>query len=166
MATGSVKLSDAACICCGEQRGYAYNGPIYGKGSAELRGQICPWCISTGKAASRYNCFFSGEHPLSQAKIPRQIIIEVTCRTPGYSGWQQESWRSCCGDACAFYGDASQAELSALTGAPLARLHAEWRSLARNWEKFLSVYVPGGGFAIYRFQCLHCGQSVYAPDPS
>jgi uncharacterized protein UPF0167 len=39
--------SDVRCLCCGEQRGFVYAGPVYA--THELRGSLCPWCIADGR---------------------------------------------------------------------------------------------------------------------
>ena len=162
LTTGSVKPSKVVCACCQQARGYIYEASVYGP--AELRGKLCPWCIADGKAAGRFNVFFSVEDPLVEADIPRQAIIEVTRRTPGYSSWQQEEWQVCCGDACAFYGDATVEELKALDGKALERLQKKWPITPQRWKKLLQVYVPGGGVSVFRFVCRACGQATYALD--
>jgi len=162
ISTGSVKPSQAACICCGASTGFIYVASVYGR--EKLRDSLCPWCIANGRAASEHDCFFSDGDPLADAGVPRPIIIEVTRRTPGYSSWQQEVWQSCCGDACEFHGDASKAELTALHGEALVRLQSEWPISLTRWAEFVKSYVPGGGMAVYRFLCRHCGQPKYALD--
>jgi uncharacterized protein len=162
VATGSVKPSNEVCVCCQQARGYVYDAPVYG--AIELRGNLCPWCIAEGKAASRFDVFFSDELPLVEAGLPRQTIIEVTRLTPGYSCWQQEEWQVCCDDACAFHGDATVEELNALAGKPLARLQKQWPITPERWQELLNVYVPGGGISVLRFVCRVCGEATYALD--
>ena len=41
IASGSVKASNAACVCCTEARGYVYTGPVYAE--AEYEKTLCPW---------------------------------------------------------------------------------------------------------------------------
>jgi hypothetical protein len=43
------------------------------------------------------------------------VVEEVAWRTPGFSGWQQERWFTCCHDAAAFLGHAGAAELAGLS---------------------------------------------------
>jgi uncharacterized protein CbrC (UPF0167 family) len=166
IATGSVRRTDDACACCEKPRGFLYRGPVYGKAVSEVRGRLCPWCIADGTAAARYNCSYTSDYGLAKAGLQPQVVMEVTKRTPAFNSWQQQGWEVCCQDACAFYGDATLKELSALSGTTLANLQGRWPVLARNWAKFLASYVPGGGLAIYRFQCLHCSKPIYVPDPS
>jgi uncharacterized protein len=162
IATGSVKPSEVACACCGQARGFIYEGSVYG--GARVAGSLCPWCIASGAAASRFNVFFSVEDSLVEAGVPRQAIIEVTRRTPGYNSWQQDEWQVCCGDACAFHGDATLAELKALEGERLARLQKRWPISPERWTEFLKAHVPGGGISVFRFVCCHCGEEIFALD--
>jgi uncharacterized protein CbrC (UPF0167 family) len=164
ISTGSVKASTAVCVCCQKARGFVYTASVYG--NQRLIGSLCPWCIANGEAAVRFNCFFSDEDPLSRAEVPRQIVIEVTRRTPGYNSWQQEVWQACCHDACVFRGDATVAELTALQGEALVELQLDWPISPSRWLSFLKGYVPGGGMAVYRFDCRHCGKTKYALDLS
>ena len=164
ISTGSVKPSHVVCACCSKSRDLIYCASVYG--SAAPRCSLCPWCIASGEAAFRFNCIFSDEEPLVRAGIPRSVIIEVTRRTPGYNSWQQEVWQACCGDACVFHGDASVAELAALQGKALAQLQAQWPISPNRWTGFVKQYVPGGGSAVYRFDCRHCGKTKYALDLS
>jgi uncharacterized protein CbrC (UPF0167 family) len=162
LATGSVKPSEAVCACCQRVRGYIYEASVYGPG--ELRGKLCPWCIADGEAAFRFGVYFSVEDPLVEAGIARHIINEVTRRTPGYNCWQQEEWQVCCGDACAFHGDATSEELKALGGDALGRLQKKWEITPRLWEELLNFYVPGGGVSVFRFVCRVCGRPNFALD--
>jgi uncharacterized protein CbrC (UPF0167 family) len=162
VATGSVKQSAAKCVCCGEARGFIYCASVYG--GSDIRDRLCPWCIANGKAAARYDCFFSVEDPLVAAGLPRAVIIEVTRRTPGYNSWQQEEWQVCCDDACEFHGDATVVELAELEGERLARVQGRWHFSAPRWSELLRNYIPGGGVAMHRFVCRHCGEVLYALD--
>ncbi|MFO5973186.1 CbrC family protein, partial [Pseudomonas aeruginosa] len=35
---------------------------------------------------------------------------------------------------------------------------------ALTWQRLVDAYTPGGNPAIYRFDCLHCGQAHYDLD--
>ena len=164
IATGSVQQSGDVCGCCGKARGFTYTASVYGP--EDLRGRLCPWCIADGKAAFRFDCFFSDGAPLARVGVPRSIILEVTRLTPGYNTWQQEVWQACCDDACIFRGDATVWELAALQGDALARLQHGWPISQSRWAEFLKYYAPGGGMAVYRFDCRHCDNIKYALDLS
>jgi len=92
LQTGAVKPSTDACACCGQPRGFVYTASVYG--SSELRGKLCPWCIADGSAASKFELYFSDDHPLLKSGVPKEIVDEVTRRTPGYISWQQEECMS------------------------------------------------------------------------
>ncbi len=162
LATGSVKQSDVSCRCCGVARGYIYTASVYAPVS--YRDCICPWCISDGSAAAKFEAMFSDDNPLAEAGLSEAIIEEVTKRTPGYNSWQQEMWLSCCDDACEFHGDAPLAELQALQGVALARTLTAWGWKERDWAQFVQHYQPGGSSAVYKFRCRHCGDIKYAID--
>lgn len=162
LATGSVKASDTVCRCCGEARGYVYTASVYALN--ELCDSICPWCIADGSAAQKFDAMFSDDIPLVQAGVPDKVIEEVTRRTPGYNSWQQETWLSCCGDACEFHGNATRPELQALNGNDLARVLADFGWREQHWPQFIQHYQPGGNPAVYKFVCRHCHTTKYAVD--
>jgi uncharacterized protein CbrC (UPF0167 family) len=166
LATGSVKASTTACRCCGQARGFIYAASVYARD--RLRDSICPWCIADGSAARKFEAMFSDDHPLVKAGVSDQVIEEVTRRTPGFNSWQQETWLSCCGDACEFHGDAPRAELQALQGDDLARTLSDlgWGKQEQHWPQFIQNYRPGGDPAVYKFVCRHCHITKYAVDCS
>jgi len=67
IATGSIRPSEAVCMCCGRERGYIYSGLMY----ASYRGEtlLCPWCIADGSAANQYNGAFSDTRALTKAGV-------------------------------------------------------------------------------------------------
>lgn len=162
LATGSVKTSDAACVCCGRARGYVYAASVYSPD--DLREKLCPWCIASGAAASRFDCFFTDDRPLRQARLPAPVVLEVSRKTPGYNSWQQGVWQVCCDDACAFHGEATKDDLAVLTGDRLALHLHRWPGDADGWRRFVEAYEPGGVMPVFRFVCLHCGEPTYALD--
>ena len=162
LATGSVEASDETCACCGQGRGYVYTASVYAV--ADLHRKLCPWCIASGSAASRYDCRFCDERPLRRARLPRAVVLEVSRKTPGYSSWQQDRWQVCCGDACMFQGDASKGQLTALAGESLARHLRRWKWPAEYWRQFVAAYEPRGSMSVFRFVCHHCGDAFYVLD--
>lgn len=162
LATGSLKVSNNVCRCCGKVRGYIYTASLYGRESS--RDSICPWCIADGSAARKFEAKFSDDHPLALAGLSYEVIDEVTRRTPGFNSWQQEVWHSCCQDACEFHGDAAPEELHALHGEALARTLKAWGWREKNWPGFVQNYQPGGNPAVYKFVCRHCLMPKFAVD--
>ncbi len=126
--------------------------------------QPSPWCIADGSAAARYEASFSDDYPLLDAGVAADIVTEVCERTPGYTSWQQERWLVCCEDACAFRGDAGREEIGQLGAEGLAQRFADFAWPAITWQRLVDAYTPGGNPAIYRFDCLHCGQAHYDLD--
>ena len=53
---------------------------------------ICPWCIADGSPAARFEGQFTDVTNVGGA--PQAVVDEILQRTPGFSGWQQERWRS------------------------------------------------------------------------
>jgi len=164
VATGAVMESDETCACCGQARGFAYEGAVYG--DKEIDGVICPWCIADGSAAKKFAVSFSDEHGLLDAGVSAAIVDEVTKRTPGFITWQQETWLVCCDDSCAYHGDAPKSELQALSGEDLESTleFLEWDQ--PTWSSFLASYEEGGDHSMHKFVCTHCGEAHYLSDPS
>lgn len=57
VATGSIEARDITCVRCGQARKYVYVGPVYTE--ADLKEEICPWCISTGLAHNQLGVEFT-----------------------------------------------------------------------------------------------------------
>jgi uncharacterized protein len=162
LSTGSIKASAAVCDCCGSARGFEYTVSLYS--SQRTKPKLCPWCISSGEAARKYDGDFSVPFPLQEAGIADSIVKEVSKRTPGYNSWQQEVWESHCEDACEFHGDAKSEEIAGLIGKELTD-HLEYVGLSlEQWQSFLHGYQEGGNPAVYKFVCRHCGISIYPLD--
>jgi uncharacterized protein len=160
IATGSIRADKATvCASCAQARGYIYTGPIYGP--SKLHDRLCPWCISSGSAAFKFDCFFVDDHPLKKARLSRPVILEVSRKTPGYTGWQQGDWQVCCDDACEFHGHETKRELTALAGENLARHLASWKWKPDYWRQFVEAYEPGGMLSVFRFVCRHCRMPRY-----
>jgi uncharacterized protein CbrC (UPF0167 family) len=160
--TGSVKKSGKRCVCCDQQRGYIYAGPTYAR--EELSESICPWCINSGDAASRYDALFTDDSPLAEAGLPEEVILEVSTRTPGYSSWQDPEWISHCGDACEFHGDLTPDEARAPDESALAELLSSCKIERQWWAGFASTYQRGGNPAVYKWVCRACRKITYSID--
>jgi len=162
LATGSVRPDDTECACCGQARGYVYAAAVHGPEA--LRGRLCPWCIASGAAASKYDCLFSDDRRLRRAKVPRPVVLEVTRKTPGFTAWQGAAWEVCCGDACEFHGDATRAQAAALAGDVLERHLRRWGWDRDYWSGYLGQYEPANGQSLLHFICRHCRQPTFALD--
>src|SRR3954469_21359716 len=102
VGTGNAQQSNQECVCCGEQRGLIYVGPVFAED--ELNEALCPWCIADGSAHERFDAEFTDAASvgLGWEDVPQKVVEEVSFRTPGFSGWQQERWFTHCGDAAEF----------------------------------------------------------------
>ena len=160
LATGSIVASDASCRCCGQARGVVYSGPVYAE--EELDDALCPWCIADGSAAARFGAEFvdgAGVGGYGQwDPVPAAVVVEVSQRTPGFSGWQQERWWTHCGDAAEFLGPSGAAELRARWAAALPSIQADVGYTGADWEEYVDALDRERGPTAYVFRCRHCGQ--------
>jgi hypothetical protein len=111
IASGSIKPSDAACVCCEQARGYVYDGAPYAEAD-DLDDAICPWCIADGSAREKFDAEFTDRASIGDGASDA-AIEEVAFRTPGFHAWQQERWLICCNDACAFLEPVGHVEIVA-----------------------------------------------------
>lgn len=157
LATGSIEPSDVVCRVCGQARGFIYKGPVYAE--AELDDAICPWCISDGSAHGMFQAKFVdaegvggyGEWPT----VPNEVVEEITHRTPGFNGWQQERWFTHCDDAGEFLGPAGKKELEGFGAEAIAAIQKEADFDAADWEDYLQALDKDSGPTAYVFRCRH-----------
>lgn len=149
VATGSFELSRERCPYCGVVRTYMYSGPVY---AIEELDPPCPWCIADGSFAARFDAEFTDAAAL--VGMDASVIDEVTRRTPGFSGWQQEQWMTHCDDAAAFLGPVGYEQLLHHPGA-LELLRREEGS--SDW---LQALTKDGSPTGYLFRCRHCGTEL------
>jgi uncharacterized protein CbrC (UPF0167 family) len=154
LATGSVVATDVACVCCQKDRGYAYTGPVYS--AEEPGGRLCPWCIADGSATAKYDAQFSGG--TVRGDVPREVLLAIAERTPGFTGWQDEQWLLHCGDGAAFLGRAGTSELAAHPDAVESiRLEISgWSWPSDQVEEYLSTLDKDGQPTAYLFRCRVC----------
>ncbi|WKK83585.2 CbrC family protein [Marivirga arenosa] len=149
---GIIKKEKTTCPICNQKRNYVYEGPFYSVDEVE---GICPWCIKDGSAAKKYDGEF--QDAASCDPVDKQeYLIELTTKTPGYSGWQQERWLSHCGDFCALKAYVGWAEIKDLKeelSDDLNEIKTDYNLTQEELEKYL---VNNGSMQGYLFQCLHC----------
>lgn len=162
--SGVVEQSDLECVCCNRRRGYIYVGPVYGE--HDLQDKLCPWCISDGAAAQKFEASFADANPLRKAKLTEGIIEEVNLRTPSFFSWQQEQWYAHCDDACAFHGDASIEEVANASETTKSAWREEFGLDEEDWLLATKGYRPRGHQSLYKFVCLHCGAVLLGSDCS
>lgn len=161
VATGSAEGLTSPCVLCGRTSGLAYKGPVYGR---RPDGPLCLECIRDGSASTRLSgagarAEFTDVGGPECTGIPLRVLDEVACRTPGFSGWQQEHWLYHCGDAAAYLGRVGASEVERLPDARQALLdEAIGYGVAKeDAEAHLAELHPDGNAAAYLFRCLHCG---------
>jgi len=166
VATGSIEESDAVCLCCGEARGYIYTGPVYA--ADELDQSLCPWCIADGSAAERFDAEFTDYSGVGGWRQPNplsdEVRREVATRTPGFSGWQQEQWLACCGDAAEFLGHAGLQELTKRWPNAIEAVRIDTGLEGAEWEGFKRALDKDHGPTAYVFRCTHCGRLLAYQD--
>jgi len=160
--TGSIKISDAECKCCGESRGYIYDGPVYA--TAELRESICPFCIADDSAHLKFGASFvdvmgvGGEGAWDI--VPEEVIAEIAFRTPSFSGWQQEQWWTHCNDGAEFLGIAGYVELQQYGEEAVEAIRQAFSNDTDIKGEELNKYIEGfhrdNGPTAYIFKCRHC----------
>lgn len=164
IATGSVKPSDSACRACGRARGLIYMGPVYS--TEELHQAICPWCIGDGTAAEKFDAEFTDTGWGVPKDIPKEVLIEVKRRTPGFSGWQQEHWLYHHSNAAAFLGPVGASELAKYPDALeiLSHEHDEYRWTPQQVTDYLKALHRDHSPTAYLFRCLLCGLHLAYSD--
>lgn len=160
LATGAFTQAQYAvvCDCCGCSTHIYYDGPFY---SIEDIKYLCPNCIASGAAAKKFDGDFQDDCCLEPKVLDAEKIDELIHRTPGYSGWQQEYWRSHCGDFCAFIGYVGAAELKALGVLDEVLDDPQW---SEEEKDLIKTSVNGGSLQCYLFKCLHCGKHMVWMD--
>ena len=169
IGTGSARVDDRPCEICGVFRGVIYDGPIYGRQADAL----CLQCIATGDAA---NALAVQQRPAEFTDIglevpddvPFAVREEVSQRTPGFRGWQQEHWLYHCGDAAAFVGRVGYDRLAELPDAlaMVLRENEEFGWTAEQSRAYAESLTADGDSNAYLFRCLHCRTALAYTDMS
>ncbi len=161
VATGSVTASDDRCVCCGQERGWVYTGPVYTADAPDSG--ICPHCIAFGKAAERYGATFADG---IEGDVPEDVVTAVLRHTPGFTAWQSSTWLTHCGDGAAFLGRAGAEELQRYPDAvaDLRRRCAEWTWPPEEVEGFLGSLDKDDRPTAYLFRCRVCATHLAYAD--
>ena len=160
--------SDKKCRCCNASRGYVYTGPVYAV--EDFDSEICPWCIADGTAHSKLEAEFHDceEVPgwafADAPEVSESIIEEICQRTPGFGGWQQEQWATCCDDGAAFLGRAGRYELSEHWPDAIESIQESTGLVGEQWEAFFNALTRDGSPTAFVFRCLHCGRLLGYQD--
>jgi len=159
LKTGAIETSENECECCGKQTGYIYTGPVYSE--EELDDCICPWCIADGSASKKFDAEFTDPDGIgdygSWDSVSEDVVLEVSTRTPGFCGWQQERWWTHCHDAGEFLGAAGTSQVLEIGGELIDALKADTRLEGAEWDNFCSSLSQDGSPTAYIFRCTKCG---------
>lgn len=160
LATGSIVVSEVICRSCERARGYIYAGPVYAR--EDLDEEICPWCIADGSAASQFEANFVVPDAIGDfgrwASVSEAVVKEISTRTPGFNGWQQERWWTHCGDGAEYLGTAGQKELMTTWSLALDRIRAESGYGPDQWASYFEDLDAQGSPTAYIFRCRHCSE--------
>ena len=140
------------CDCCGRETDVYYKSPFY---SREKVNYLCPECIASGKAAEKFNGEFQDSESVDKIDN-EEALDELTLRTPGYHGWQQEYWLSCCNDFCAFLGYPNWDDIEEMGIAE--EIENTYRDDVCMLDFDTAKEQLMRGEQGYLFRCLHCGK--------
>jgi len=170
LETGAFKQDQTVtCDCCEQPTPVYYTNPFY---SVDDIDHLCPWCIADGKAAEKYAGSFQddasiegveaqynekGDYEGAHLPCSEDALREVTERTPGYCGWQQEHWLAHCGDLCAFIGYVGWNEIKDRLDA-FAHLAEDCEAFGLPYEDLPKYLYNEGDCQGYLFRCLKCGK--------
>ncbi len=161
IGTGAFIQGEAhICDSCENPTTLWYNSPFYSRSDVNC---LCPNCISSGKAAEKFNGMF--QDPCSCGNVSDSAKLdELTHRTPGYHGWQQEYWPSHCDDYCAFIGYVGWSEIEELgiTDEIIESLKNNPEGVDLDYIK--ENLINGGSMQGYLFQCCCCNKHVLYYD--
>lgn len=170
VATGSAVRASDLCDLCERPAGLRYVGGIFGR-QAEV---LCLRCIGDGTAAHRLALPDGRPAEFTDVgwgvpdNVPMSVREELSQRTPGFIGWQEEHWLYHCGDATAFLGLVGWDDVKDLPDA-VASLQAELAALGvepAEADEQLRWMRRDGDITGYLFRCLRCGAYLSYSDAS
>jgi len=147
--TGVIVNNETVCPVCNGNTSYTYQGPFYSVDEVE---DICPWCISDGSAARKFNGEFQDSASVDEGYTEEQLD-ELVHRTPGYCGWQQEYWLRHCHDFCAFIGYVGWNEIEHIVD----ELSDDILNQGYAIEEMKTNLRINGSVQGYLFKCISCG---------
>ena len=151
---------DGICSICNEQRNLKYVSSFY---SINKPDYICPWCIANGLTAENYKGDFNDYFGIEgvspdpndpEPTIPKELLLEITNKTPSYFSWQQEVWLTHCNEPCAFIGYANSQSIEPI----LEELKDDIENSGISTEYISKGLTKESDIGAYLFQCVNCGQ--------
>ncbi|MFY0518732.1 CbrC family protein [Lysinibacillus sp. UGB7] len=144
------------CDCCEEEVEIYVESGLYAIESVEY---LCPNCISSGKAAAKYNGTFQSDLYNDERVVNKSFVDEILHRTPGYVSWQGNNWLAHCTDYCAFIGYVGWLELVE------KGIEDEIENFTEMALADLKQYLTNDGeLQGYLFQCIECGKYCLYAD--
>jgi len=158
ITTRSIVKKNGICPLCKRQREYFYIGryKLY-KGPQNEYFQICPWCLSEGKAEEVAHCNFSSECSFD-GNVSSKSAEEVAFRTPGFSTWQEKIWLTHCNEPCAFIGYVDRKYLEDHSIDVHEDIEREAKKRDYIPEIVLSMLEDNNCYQGYLFCCVMCGK--------
>ncbi|MEK4427155.1 CbrC family protein [Solibacillus sp. FSL K6-1523] len=144
------------CDCCEQEVEVYIESGLYAIASVEY---LCPNCISSGKAAKKYDGTFQSDLFNDEQVVDESFVDEILHRTPGYVSWQGNDWFAHCTDYCKFIGYVGWAELVE------RGIDSEIENFTEMTLEDLKLYLTNDGdLQGYLFQCLECGKYCLYAD--
>ena len=159
-AKKSFEESNEKCDCCNKQRGYIYNGPMFGEFDEEP--SVCPWCIKDGSACEKLGAELVSD-TTSGDDSELELSREFSMCTPSFISWQETMWWTHCGDAAVFHGMGGRDKIQTIGGEDGL---AYFRNLAEEefcyetkeeQDEFLNICGEDFDSTAYIFKCRKCG---------
>ncbi len=159
--TGAFKQGEPRqCDCCEKMTDTWYEKPFYSCKDVEC---LCPQCIASGAAAEMFDGEF--QDCASVGKVSdREKRDELTLRTPGYIGWQQEYWYAHCDDFCEFVGYVGWEEIVEMGIAEQIERNYDEKICGFDFDDIKECLTNNGHLQGYLFRCLHCGEYFLYAD--
>ena len=161
IGTGAFKQGEPhTCDCCGKQTEIWYENPFF---TAQDVNCLCPDCIASGAAAVKFSGEFQDCASTDHVSDPEKVR-ELTERTPGYCGWQQEYWLAHCDDFCAFLGYVGWDDLVKMGIDKEIEQNYNQDICGFDLEDLKNYMRNDGSMQGYLFKCLHCGAHLLYAD--
>lgn len=155
IGTGAfIQGKERTCDCCKKKTDIWYEAPFYSVEEVEC---LCPMCISSGAAAEKFDGEFQDAAAVDDVSDEKKLK-ELTRRTPGYTGWQQEYWIAHCDDYCAFLKYVGWADLVEMGLDGMIEKNYNQELNGFDIEDVKENMTNGGSMQGYLFMCLHCGE--------
>ena len=141
------------CQCCKEVNKYIYDGPFYSEEEVEV---LCPNCIASGKASSKFDGIFN---EVGNEDLSKKSIELVTKMTPAVNSWQSYEWIDCCGELCQLYGILTWYEVRKLQiedeVTKAIKMNEDYKFLGLSFNE-LKDEINDGNINLIVFRCFNC----------